>query len=248
MKRKYKQKLIKKYPILSPKIIRSLRSQYVNDTVIKNYHKVKPDILIQEYEKIPIAELAKKYNLPPVTLLRIIFDKRQQPSSMRNKNKFSNIINKTDPSLTNYDKEQIDLAIKNDIFSIVDNQKQLEKSLLFEKQIEKLLKTHNIKYKTQDELSQEQIKLNGHAISTPDFLLIDSNLFIYNMKINWIDAKNFYGANTDFLKKKTRDQIKKYIKLYGSGCIIFRLGVSEELNFDDALTIFYDDFKDLVKK
>lgn len=237
MKNRYKQKLIKKYPILSSRIIRSLRSQYVNDTVVKNYHKVKQDILKQEYKNTSITELAKKYELPPVTLIRIIF----------NKNNFFNIIKKADPSLTDYDKEQIDLAIKNDIFSIVDNKKQLEKSLLFEKRIEKLLIKYNIKYKTQEELSQEQIKLHGHAISTPDFLLIN-NLFINKMKINWIDAKNFYGANTDFLKKKTRDQIKKYIKLYGSGCIVFKLGVSEELNFDDTITLFYDDFKKFINE
>jgi Protein of unknown function TPD sequence-motif len=233
IKKKYRIKLEKLYPDLNIKLIKSLRSQYVNDLIIKNFHKVKFNIISQEYEKVLITDLAKKYVLPPVILLRIIFGKKN----------FSSILNKENPNLTSYDKEQIDLAIKHDAFSIVDNQKKLEHSLLFEKKIEKILKKHNIKYKTQDDLSDEQIKEHGHAISTPDFLLVDSNLYINNIKINWIDAKNFYGANTDFIKKKTRKQIEKYIRLYGTGCIVFNLGISDKLNFNNAIAIFYDDFK-----
>jgi hypothetical protein len=73
----------------------------------------------------------------------------------------------------------------------------------------------------------EQIKINGKPINTPDFL-IKSQFVINGKKINWIDAKNFYGSNIKFIKTKINKQIVKYNQAYGSGCIIFSLGYNEK--------------------
>ena len=75
------------------------------------------------------------------------------------------------------------------------------------KKFENFLIKSKIKYKTQDDLAREQKEKYGHAISTPDFYIID-DLYINNVKIKWIDAKNFFGSYTKFNKKNKRTGIK----------------------------------------
>ena len=62
-------------------------------------------------------------------------------------------------------------------------------------------------------------------------------MYVNNKKVNWIDAKNFYGANTDFNKKNIKKQSKKYVEQLGNGCIIFKYGFSSKLNFKDIVLV-----------
>ena len=204
-----------KYNITIP-IIENIKKQYIRDIVIKKHHLIinQKSKIKKMYEKINILEISKIYNFPPILLLQQIFDN----------DKIKQYINNKNVNLSNYGKENIDLALQTDCFSITDEKTQLEESLQFEKKIEKILKYHNIKFKTQDDLTQEQITKYGKAVNTPDFLLEKPY-----KNIHWIDAKNFYGANTKFNYKKIAKQTQKYIDSYGSGCIIFNLGFSEEL-------------------
>ena len=104
----------------------------------------------------------------------------------------------------------------------------------FELEIRKFLIKNKIKFKTQNELTKEQIKKYGKAVNTPDFLIL-SDFYINDKKINWIDAKNFYGANTFLIKKNIQKQVPKYIDEYGFGSIMFSLNFSEKLHFDNVL-------------
>ena len=79
----------------------------------------------------------------------------------------------------------------------------------------------------------------GKAINTPDFL-ITSEFIINNKKINWIDAKNFYGSNIEFIISKIKKQIKKYLESYGSGCLIFNYGFNSNLLFQDVIILDYE--------
>ena len=65
---------------------------------------------------------------------------------------------------------------------------------------------------------------------------------INGIKINWIDAKNFYGSNIKFDKKKIKKQVQKYINKFGTGCIIFALGYNDHLLIDDVLLFSCDTF------
>ena len=60
------------------------------------------------------------------------------------------------------------------------------------------------------------------------------------MEIKWIDAKNFYGSDIEFIVLKIKKQIKKYLESYGSGCIIFNYGFNSKLSFQDVLILDYD--------
>jgi hypothetical protein len=215
-------------------VIKSIKSTYIKEQIIISHSNLKQNIqkIIRDYSKNNILKLSQKYNNSPLTILRLIFQ-----SSM-SKDKVKKIF-KNPLVMNNYDYEQFNMAKDNDYYS-VSSQKQMEEATHFEHKIEKFLIKNNIKYKTQEILSNEQIKQFGIAVNTPDFL-ITSNLIINNEKINWIDAKNFYGSNTSFVIKKIHKQIQKYISEYGNGCIIFSCGYNSKLKFNHVLLLSYND-------
>ena len=143
-------------------------------------------------------------------------------------------------------KKELDLAIENDLYALINQDEVLKKSSEFELKIQSILDSIGIRYKTQEELVEIQIKELGKAINTPDFLILD-DLKINGKKINWIDAKNFYGLNTNYLKKRIKHQTKKYLNEWGSGAIIFNLGFGSNLALDDILFIDYDSFEKIKK-
>ena len=145
--------------------------------------------------------------------------------------------------------KNIKKVIENDIFNTIDQDIIKEYASAFERKVEYCLKKiYKIKFKTEETLMREQTEKYGRPIITPDFLLVE-NLFINNKKINWIDAKNYYGANTILIKKTIQKQIDKYYNAFGSGAIIFNLGYSSKLeqNFDNnkILLLSFKDFENI---
>jgi hypothetical protein len=225
--------ILQKYNIdnLNKNIILSIRASYIKNHMINNHKNInynKKKIIMDYNNNINILEISTRYDISPLNLLRFIFTNKYS-KKLTYLIKHKNILNK-------FDLIQLDLAIENDIYALIDNSVVLTESINYELDIQKFLDKNNIKYKTQDQLVEEQTKLYGHPISTPDFL-IKSNLYIDNHKINWIDAKNYYGANISFIKKSINKQILKYNKNYGYGCIIFKLGFNDSLKFNNTLLL-----------
>jgi hypothetical protein len=213
-------------------VIRSIRANYIKNKMIRRHKFIKifSNKILQTYNKnINILDISSRFDISPLNLLRFIFKKKYNK-------KLKFLIN--DKNINKYDKNQLDLAIKNDTYSLIDEHNIQKESELFENQVEQFLIKNNIDYKTQSQLSEEQIKLYGHPINTPDFLII-SNLYLNDFKVNWIDAKNFFGSNISFVKDKITKQVKKYIDEYGDGCIVFKYGFNEELNFNNVLILSY---------
>ena len=217
-------------------IIASIKSAYMKNYIIKNHFTLNKNskIIIDEYPKIGVLKLSTKFNLSPMTIIRFVFDKLYHI-------KLKELL--ASKKLSNYDQQQFELADKNDIYVTLNQVEQSEQSILFENIIaSEFLVKNNIEFKTQEELTQEQIIKYGKAINTPDFL-ITSELIINSKKINWIDAKNFYGSNIDFIVSKVKKQIKKYLDTYGPGCLIFNHGFNSKLAFNDVLILDYDSIK-----
>lgn len=229
-------KILNKDKLINMEIINSIRSAFIKNKMIRNHHFLFKNIanITNDYNShMNILELTKKNDISPLNLLRTIF-----------KNKYNEDIitlYKNQKLLDDFDKEQLNIAIANDNYALINQDTIQNDAILFENKIQSLLEKNKIKFKTQEELTQEQIKLYGHPKSTPDFLL-DKNeeLYFNNIKINWIDAKNFYGSNIDFIKDKIKKQIKKYVNNYGSGCIIFSLGYNEKLIFENCIIIDFN--------
>lgn len=217
--------------------IQSIRSSYIKNKMIKKhpYLMAKSKNIIRDYEnKIGILEISKKYDGSPLNIMRIILSKSNSKEKV--KKLFNN------PQLLNaHDKEQFTIAKENDAFALVNQDTIQLHAANFEKQIEQVLIKNKIKYKTQEDLTKEQIITHGKAFSTPDFL-IESELLINGNQIKWIDAKNFYGSNTNFVKSKINEQTKKYINNYGDGSIIFNLGFNDSYSNPNILFLSWNSF------
>lgn len=231
---------LKKYTNADFKLedILSIRSSYMSMKILKNSLRLKG--LINEIydlynKKVSLKEISEKFDLSPIPLIKNIFYLKKYSKDLVKSFFYGNNLFE----LNNFDLKQLKFAIKNDIFNKVDQSSQIKNSENFETKIKRFLIKNKIKFKTQNELSIEQINKYGRAINTPDFL-IKSDFYINNKKINWIDAKNFYGANTYLIKKKIKSQVKKYVKEYGYGAIFFSLNFSEKLNFEDVLLVNYN--------
>ena len=200
--------------------------------IIKNFFilKKKSKSIVDGYSKDGVLKLSAKFNISPMTIIRFVFDNKYHK-------KLKDLLESS--KLTSYDQEQFNLAEKNDIYVTLDQGNQSEQSIKFEKQIEDFLIKNDVDYKTQEQLTIEQKVKYGKAINTPDFL-ITSELIINSKKVNWIDAKNFYGSNIEFIISKIKKQIKKYLESYGPGCLIFNYGFNSKLKFQDVLILDYD--------
>ena len=223
------QKIKDKYNIdINKNIIISIRSSFIKNHIINNSYKINKNILI-DYKTIDILLLSSKYDIPPLNIIIYVFEHKYNK-------KLNKIMDKID-ILDVYDRKQFDTAISYDKYTNPDNKVIQVKSKEFEDKIEKILKQLNIKYKTQDDLTKDQIKEVGYAYNTPDFLIL-TDLKINDKKIKWIDAKNFYGSNIKFDIKKIKKQVKKYIDKYGPGCIIYSLGYNSNIHKIDDVSFY----------
>lgn len=248
---KYKQisqehvnSILKKLNIdIKPEIVFSLNKSYVTQHIINNNNKnIKKykKLIIQDYNSgKDIIDMSTKYDVSPLNLMREIVKQIYNA-------KLSTIYKNNLIMLSDKDKNMFNKAKDNDDYAQFNQLEILENSIEFEKKIQSILEKHNIEFKTQAELAEEQIKLYGHTKSTPDFLLI-TPIKINDVDINWIDAKNFYGSNTNYNKNNIYNQTRKYIKNYNSGCIIFSLGVNDNLNLDNILFMDFYSFKNIHK-
>lgn len=211
------KKVFKKFNLdINKNIIKSIKSSYIKNYSIDSNYKItqNSEYILDNYLSKGIMFLSKTLKLSPILLLKFIF-------------KF-----KDNRNISEYDKDQYKTAKKYD----VDQTEIIKASMYFEKYIQKFLDKNNIIYKTQETLTQEQVKEFGRPINTPDFLIL-SDLYINSKKINWIDAKNYYGANINFIITNIEKQVQKYIDSYGFGCIIFKYGFNDNLHFNNVLLI-----------
>ncbi len=220
---------------LTKEVIVSIRNNYMRNYMIFNHKNLIKNSkkIIEDYNNgMDVVKISGSYDISPLNILREVFNKKY-------KNKLTKLI--LNPKLlSTHDIKQLELAVENDVYALIDQSQIKKDSIGFEKDIENILIKNGVKFKTQDDLVEEQMKTHGKPINTPDFL-IESDLYINGSKVNWIDAKNFYGANIPFVKDKIKKQTRKYLDTWGPGCIIFKLGFNEKLRFNNILMINYQD-------
>ena len=238
---------------LSINLICSLKKSIIVNNQLIRYSKIMSKIteISNDYLNKNIIQISNEYRASPLNIMRMILKHRGLT------NKEISKLFKNPNKMNEYDKEQFELGLENDKYGFVDEIKVKDASINFEEDIEKILIEKGVKYKTEEQLHiEEKEKINNikrnkelsndekteklnelrEQFITPDFLIL-SELYVNNEKVNWIDAKNFYGANTDFIKKNIKKQSRKYVEQLGNGCIIFKYGFSSKLNFKDIVLV-----------
>ena len=234
-------------------LICSLKKSIIMNNQLIRYSKIISKIteISNDYLNKNIIKISNEYGASPLNIMRMIFKHRGLS------NKEISKLFKNPNKMNAYDKEQFELGLENDKYGFVNEMQIKDASIKFEENIEKILIEKGVKYKTEKQLHiEEKEKINSvkknkelsndekteklneqrEQFITPDFVIL-SELYINNEKVNWIDAKNFYGANTNFIKKNIKKQSRKYVEQLGNGCIIFKYGFSSKLNFKDIVLI-----------
>jgi hypothetical protein len=234
-------------------LICSLKKSIIMNNQLIRYSKIISKIteISNDYLNKNIIKISNEYGASPLNIMRMIFKHRGLS------NKEISKLFKNPNKMNEYDKEQFELGLENDKYGFVNEMQIKDASIKFEENIEKILIEKGVKYKTEKQLHiEEKEKINSvkknkelsndekteklneqrEQFITPDFVIL-SELYINNEKVNWIDAKNFYGANTNFIKKNIKKQSRKYVEQLGDGCIIFKYGFSSKLNFKNIVLV-----------
>jgi len=213
--------------------VQSLRRNLLRMKIMKKHTSLQKmrNKLEKEYN-YNIIHLSKKYDFAPVSLFRAILKEKYS----LDKQQLKILLHQPNIHLNPKMLKEFKIAKENDIINGANNKEMLEKSQEYENKIGKFLDKHNIDYKTQEELTEEQKKNIGYAVNTPDFLLTNT-VIINGKQVNWIEVKDFYGAYHWNIKKKIQKQINKYITAYGSGALVFSLGCSKKLKFKNTIML-----------
>lgn len=242
-----KKHIINQFPdiTLPDVLIIAIRSAYTREKIMLRHGKLKRSVkyLYSLFKSgYKIEQIARKYDYSPLSVARQFLLLNVNPKDKVGKKTIKTILRNPD-KIKN---ERMSKEVKNiiergvDIFASVDNENAAAKAEDFEGELGEYLTSRGVKYKTQEELVEEQIKTHGKPINTPDFLIL-SDLTINGVGIKWIDAKNFFGANAWMIRKSIQKQTKKYIDNWGQGAIVFSLGFSEKLEVaDEVMMVGYN--------
>lgn len=201
----------------------SMRRSYLRNQVLIKHQSIvaKKSHIKQLYDEgKTIVEIAKNYEYSPVMIFRILLQARGINSKV--------VISKItiDPSsefaesyLSKRDKLELADAIKNDIINLPDQSPIIDAADKFEVDVEACFE--NYPHFTQEHMVKEQTLLYGKPVATPD-LHFPEGVIINGVKVYWIDAKNFYGANINNIRSSLVKQAKRYTQLYGAGAYIFK--------------------------
>jgi len=219
----------------------SLRSALLQSKATKRHYVILRNAknLYRQYKTgKSVVELAEGLDCPPMNVFRAIltemkFGKMKMKKSLKN------------PSTEFKEREQREYIATAAVDCVsMANQDDLQKAAAaFEDEIAVFLRSKNIAFVTQDELTKEQESEFGKAVLTPDFLLLD-NVEVNGKQIKWIDAKAYYGPNIPYQVSHMAKQMSRYIEHWGTGAVIFLRGCNEMVTIENCLMLSASDFMD----
>ncbi|MCK4247844.1 MAG: TPD domain-containing protein [Methanomicrobia archaeon] len=197
--------------ILSQKIVRNVK---------KNYYKLerKKEILRARWKDgESITDISEEYNFSPVLTASFIF---QDTFSRK---KFKEYLKNPELIEEKRIKKEIKEIIEEDIvYSPKYIDLQRENGIRCEEEIRSWLLERDIRFITEKDARYENFR------KTPDFLLM-SPFSVGGFEVRWIESKAGFGDLIQF-KQDFRGQLRPYVKLFGSGIIVYWVGHLERLN------------------
>jgi hypothetical protein len=213
----------------------SLRNVLLKGKIISNYYRMSTIIsaAAAKYAKhFGILELSSIYDFPPLNLLRGIFLARGDDP----KKVYKWFTSRTTADMQPRDATQYKIAAENDAESLFNVLRIAEIAAQNEAIFVQMFTKLGIKYRTQDELTKDQLKIYGRAISTPDILFLD-RVFINDVEVHWIDYKDYAGTSVNFIHQGNKRQVMKYTSEWGPGAICYRWSFIDGLDLRGAIAL-----------
>jgi len=199
----------------------SMRNTLLKQKCIKMHHDIVKfvDDVTYEYDTGKnIINLSKRYDYPPINLLKAIFI--NQGYDKKSINKVFRLQCKPDDVLLQHDCKQFNLAEKCDVDSMTQQLRYAQVAADNEMLLIDFFKKLGIKLSTQEDLVEEQTKMHGRAVMTPDILFRDT-VFINGVRVHWIEYKDYACTDAHYLLLRNIEQVKKYTKTWGTGAICY---------------------------
>jgi hypothetical protein len=188
---------------------------------------------VDEYDKTNINNLSQKYNVPPLMLLRSILIEKGYSSTVL----YHVYTQRAQPEkfLQGRDLKQYYLASDHDISDVKSQQDAGKRAEAAELEFVRKFGAIGAAFKTQEELTKEQVEKFGRAVVTPDVLLSDI-LYINGKRVHWIDFKSYMLMPNTFIYTSLIKQANRYNAEFGSGAFVFLHG-TPNVNIHNTLLL-----------
>ena len=211
----------------------SLRSALLQQKTVYSHGRLKSraKALFRLYnEGVSVVDLSKRFDFPPMNIFRIILGEKRW-----SKSRIKECLR--DPTkMKQRERDEFEKAEAADRVSNVDQSETHTRADLFEEVLADWFESRGVNLRRQNEMVSEQRIEHGRPINTPDILFLD-HVEINGQPVAWIDAKHFYGADVSFQRKKMTKQMSRYFDEWGSGAVVYRHGVSENLFIPGCLML-----------
>ena len=184
-----------------------------------------PDMLAASNKGDSVIAIARRYRLPPMTVLKQIlmelgftYEEARELATRDPENMPSNLAREARAIA------EADLGSRLNAVAIRD------KSRAYEEAVKLHLQKLGLKFKTEEDL---RTRKQTSPVLTPDFLL-DEPVTIDGKVVHWIDAKDYPMFESKLVMRNLAIQNAKYNKAFGPGAMVFSGGLMCDARIYDA--------------
>lgn len=173
-----------------------------------------------------IVSLSNIYRCPPVMLLeKILAVKKVLLTEF------------TDHSILNdRDSKSLADAALYDDNNYTNKKKRRTEAAENEEKFVNWMRSTGARFKTQEDLVEEQTEEFGGPVATPDILFMEA-VSINGVSVKWVEFKDYTGVPDGVLYKSNIRQVKKYTDKWGAGAIVYRQSFVSDTMFPRNITL-----------
>lgn len=221
---------------LSLDVALNIQHIYIKSKIVNRYYQIatKAQVLSTEYINTPILNISKKYDFPPLLILKTVWETKMNYSEIKKIIKIGP--DQAKSMLSDWDYKQLKQAYEFDTESMPNQQKAAEDARVAEKRFVEYFRNLGINLKDENDLINEQMSEFGRVSLTPDVLFTDE-VFINDVPIKWMDFKNYACLDARFLLLNNIKQAKKYYEKWGMGALCYRYSFLADAHIDGAMLL-----------
>jgi len=217
----------------------SIRDMIIKQKIMDKHNIMKQFIHLayRDYQNgMKIIDISIKHDASSSRILKEIFLMRGYGPHLVKQLFNKGITDEITPYFYPYDLHQFNSTWEKDIDSMKNQKKVANIAQKNETIFVDFFRNLGIRCKTQDDLVEEQMLTDGRAVSTPDILFLDA-VYINDVRVFWIDFKNYSGIDATFFFKSNGKQATRYNKLFGPGAICYNYSFVSGMHIQDTLLL-----------